>query len=215
MGIFNFKKKSKKEVSYKDKTFILCHENDINKLMEVLCRKFNIDNSGNGNTLEIHNNDICISVAVFSQSMGENEEKFIKDQANRVYGHFYDVDTQHIDIKTNLLYSIHMTKSMIFVNYSFVYDDEFDKKTFVEEIFASLLNEIQGIMLIMDEKEDGIYCEGKSSNRAMELILSVKGESSLLNYVPDETFHMTSENGEINEEQIERRKRILNQIRNF
>lgn len=219
MGIFNLFKKSKKdkkpdteekfnkEVSMKDKMFILSRENDFNKISEVLCRKFNINNSGESNVFEIHNNDINVSAVIFTKSMGEEEEKLVKDQAERVYGHFYEVDTQYTDIKTNLLYSLSLSQAIIFVNYSFIEDEEFDKKTFIEQTFASILDEINGVMLLMDDEEDGIYCKGEREDIAMELILSDKGKSTLENYLPNEGFKLTSENNEISYEQVKRRLR--------
>lgn len=204
----NNKKHSGEEKSYLGKTFILCTEEDVNRIMDVLCNTFGISNNGDGHTINIHNQDINISVAVFTTSMGEDEKALIKDQVSRVYGHFYNVNTEKIDIKTNLLYSIDITQGMVFIDYSFIEDDDFDKRSMIEKKFASVLNELNGVMLIMDEDEDGIYCEGKKdSERAMELILSDKGNSSLLKYLPEQTFTMTWEDGKISEEQINRRLR--------
>lgn len=48
MGIRNLFRKSKAEdvrKTYDGKTFILSSYDDINKLMDILCKKFNIDNS--------------------------------------------------------------------------------------------------------------------------------------------------------------------------
>ena len=221
MGLKNlFKKPKNKEErkTYEGKTFILSGENDIEKLMSVLCRQFNIDNSGEGNTLTIHNNDIEVSVQVLTETMGEEQAKFINGQINAVCGHFYGVETENSDIKTNLLYAVCRTKAMIFINYSFVDDGEFDKKVFIEETFASFLDELQAVMLIMDEGEDGIYCKSQDGKSVMKLILSDKGRSDLKHYLPEEAFIMTSESGEINDEQIERRKRspkILYHVMNY
>lgn len=209
MGILHLinKNKIQKEISYNDKTFILCMESDLDKLMAVLCRKFNVDNSGDGRALEIHNNDITISLEVLTKSMGEEEDKFIKKQVSSICDHFYNVDTKHEDIKTNLIYTINLTKSMIFINYSFLDHDKEAKKAFVEQSFAEILSEIQGIMLIQDEKEDGMYCQSPDEKRVMELILSDKGKSTLLNYVPYEEFKITPKNSDITDDQFKRRER--------
>lgn len=201
--------KLKKEMSCNDKTFILCMENDVDKLMDILCRKFNVDNKGAGRVLEIENDDICISAEVIGESMGGEEAEFIKSQASSIYNHFYKVDTKYTDIKTNLLYSINLTKSMIFINYSF-HEDKDCKKAYILQTFASVLNEMQGIMLIRGDEEDGFYCQSPDEERCMELILSDKGNSTLLNYVPYEKFELSSENKEISNEQIARRERTRN-----
>ena len=217
MGLMNLLNKLKEEdrikgkIYYNDKTSILCSENDCNNLMGVLCRKFDIDNCGKAKELEIHNEDIYISIKIYSQSMGR-EEAFIKSRTYSICSHFYNVQTIHTDIKTNLLYKINMTKSIISIKYSFVKDDEFDKKAFIENIFASILNEINGIMLICADQEDSLYCQSPDENRIMELILSDKGRSTLLNYVPYEEFLVPYNNNEISDEQIERRKRTRNII---
>lgn len=200
----------KREVSYNDKTFILSMEDDMDKLMDVLCRKFNVDKPEDCKPFEIHHDDIRITVERISQSMGEDEAEFIKSQTSSIYNHFYKVDTQYTDIKTNLLYSINLTKSMIFINYSFHEGDEDYKKAFIEQTFASVLNEMQGIMLIRGEEEDGFYCQSPDEKRCMELILSDKGNSTLLNYVPFEKFELSSKNKEISDEQITRRERTRN-----
>lgn len=202
------KKQSKEVTSYLDKTFILCAENDYARVIKVICDGFGINCDRESHTLNIQNQDIKISVTVFTKVMGNDEEELIRNQVNRVYGHFYEVDTENTDIKTNLLYDIARTNSMVFINYSFIEDEKFDKRSMIEGKFASILNKLQGIMLIIDEEGDGLYCQGnKDSGRTMELILSDRGNSSLLKYIPQQIFTMTSENGQISEEQISRRLR--------
>lgn len=211
MGLKNMFRKSKdKEAvrTYNGKAFILSGENDFEKIMDVLCRRFNIDNSGEGNTMTIHNNDIEISVQVLTEEMGEDAAKFISGQVNGICGHFYGVETEHTDIKTNLLYAVGRSKSMIFVNYSFLDDGKFDKKSFIEETFATVLNELLAVMLIIGkDAEDGVYCQSQDDDKVMDLILSDKGRSDLEHYLPEDVFTMTSENNTINDEQIDRRKR--------
>lgn len=213
MGIKNLftknkqKDKIKQEVSYNNKTYILCREENTDKLMDVLCRKFGIDNDNFETSLELHKDDISISVQMISQSMGEEKAKYINGQANSICGHFYNIETKHTDIKTNLLYGLSMTKAMISVDFSFLEDDEFDKKTYIEETFGSVLYELQGIMLIMGEEGDGIYCQSEDNDKVMDLILSDKGRSTLKHYLPEEPFEMTPEKNNIGEEEIARRKR--------
>lgn len=200
------KKTSGEEKSYSSKTFILCAEEDYIRIMNVICDGFGVSCNGEGHTFSISSQDIKIEVTVFTKAMGQDEESLIKNQVDRVYGHFYEVNTENTDIKTNLLYDISRTNGMVFINYSFIEDGTFDKKSMIEGKFASILNEIQGIMLIMGEEEDGFYCQGdEDRGRAMELILSDKGNSSILKYIPEQTFTMTSENSDLNDEQIKRR----------
>lgn len=191
-----------KEELYSGKAYILCTERDLDKIMNVICNIFNINSSGNGNTIQIHNKDIKVNVTVFATSMGEEIQVFIKDQVQRTYGHFYEVKTEHIDIKTNLLYKLQQTCGFVNIEYSFIPEDGINKQFMIEEMFVRTLLELQGVILLPG-KEDGLYCKGK--DRAMELILSDGGNSSLIGYLPEQTFSMKAEDGQLEEEQINRR----------
>lgn len=144
MGILDRLKNNKaknncgEEKSYLSKTFILCAEEDYIRIMNVICDGFGISCNGEGHTLSINSQEMKISVTVFTKAMGEDEEGLIKDQVDRVYGHFYEVNTENTDIKTNLLYDIARTNGMIFINYSFIEDENFDKKSMIEGKFASM-----------------------------------------------------------------------------
>ncbi len=214
MGILS-KLKRKKDIDNKisnenqkviGKIFIFSIQNNLNIIMNNICKHFNIDNEDRGNNIELKNNDIEISVDVFTSSMNGETGKFIEEQINRTYGHFYNVDTKHTDIKTNLLYKISTSKGFISISYSFIKDDNFDKKAMIEYEFIDILDQIEGIMLIIDENQDGFYCKGKEEN-TMELILSDDGNSSLSKYVPDEKFTMKAEKGGLTKNQINRRLR--------
>ena len=57
-------------------------------------------------------------------------------------------------------------------------EDIEDKKTMIEDMFVSILNDLEGIILIQnqDEKEDGMFCSGENGEKL--LILSDKGGSA-------------------------------------
>ena len=100
MSIRNiFKKKEPKEPTYSGSCFILAAESNFNKVMDCLCNAFGISTDGEGNTINLNNNDIKIRIGVFSDTGNNEEKEFIKDQIGRIYGHFYEVNTDKNDIK--------------------------------------------------------------------------------------------------------------------
>lgn len=213
LNIFNKKKQEreilkaddevKKEELYYGRVVIFCAEEDLDKIMNVICDTFGISSSGNGNTLELHNGDINIYVNVTTAIMGDDAKAYIKEQVNPTYGHFYEVETEYIDNKTNVLYKIDATRGFVMITYSCNYENEDATTKMIMEMFASTLSELNGIILL-NEEDDGLYCE---SDRGIELILSEEGKSTLPNYLPHEEFTMTPESGQVNEEQINRRLR--------
>ncbi|WP_252236759.1 DUF4272 domain-containing protein [Clostridium sp. CH2] len=193
--------KTSNEEKHSGKAFIFCEERELNKIMNALCHAFNINTDGNGNTIELHNEDIDIFVTTVTEEMGDDAKTFIKNQINSTYGHYYHVDTEYVDNKINVLYKIDLSHGFIIIDYSFNAEDEDDKKAMIMERFSKTLPELKGILLLCD-KEDGLYCE---NDRGIELILSESGKSTVFNYLPKQEFTITPEDGQVTEEQISRR----------
>ena len=172
---------------YEGKSFIFSDIPSQEKIIQVLCTTFGLDPEGKGDTLVLHNGDIEIRLAVASESAGEKAEEFIKRQVEGTCDHFYQVKTGVVDVKTNLLYQIGRARSFVLVEYAFDVEDEEDiedKKTMIEDMFVSILNDLEGIILIQnqDEKEDGMFCSGENGEKL--LILSDKGGSAFTRYLP-------------------------------
>ena len=87
---------------YEGKAFIFSDIPSQEKIIQVLCATFGLDPEGIGDTLVLHNGDIEIRLAVASESAGEQAEEFIKKQVEETCGHFYQVETGVVDVKTNL-----------------------------------------------------------------------------------------------------------------
>ncbi|MBE6071404.1 MAG: DUF4272 domain-containing protein [Clostridium butyricum] len=205
MGILDkLKKKKEKEEKYSGRYFILSSENYFDKIINSLCNTFGISSDGEGNTINLNNNDIHIKIGVFCDSNNDDEKELIKDQVGRVYGHFYEVETEKTDIKTNLLYKLDLTHGLIIVNYVFDNENVEEKKAMIEYPLIGVLKEIDGIILFSGE-EDGLYCPSYNDDKALELILSDGGKSGLQSYLPYEEFTMTVDKNDITEEQINRR----------
>ena len=143
---------------------------------------------GKGDTLVLHNGDIEIRLAVASESAGEKAEEFNKETGGgNLRAIFIRLKQGLVDVKTNLLYQIGRARSFVLVEYAFDVEDEEDiedKKTMIEDMFVSILNDLEGIILIQnqDEKEDGMFCSGENGEKL--LILSDKGGSAFTRYLP-------------------------------
>lgn len=199
MGLFNRKKKEK----YEGKIFLFSSIPVMDKIVTSIAEHFGIKSDGAGNTLSLNNNDIAVQVLVVSDDLGEEGAEFIKDQVSRTWGHFYQIATDHTDIKTNLLYKIKMTKGLVIIDYSFDGEEILNKKQLIETMFIGVLETIDALMLLTGE-DDGFYLGGDDGKR--QLILSEQGVSSMSAYYPEQKFELTA--GEhINHEQIERRLR--------
>lgn len=205
MGIFDRLKKQKQEVlPTEGSIFLFCAESSLYKIMDEISRVFGLVSEGQGNTIELHNGDMAIYVQTVTAEMGEEAQAYIKDQVERTWGHFYEVETEDTDIKTNVLYQIQMTRGFAQIKYSYIPDETLDKQAMIADLFGQTLEELRGILLVPGDT-DGLYC--KWENQDMELVLDDSGESGLIHYLPVQVFAMTSEDGEVTEEQVERRRR--------
>ena len=196
---------------YEGKSFIFSDIPSQEKIIQVLCTTFGLDPEGKGDTLVLHNGDIEIRLAVASESAGEKAEEFIKRQVEGTCDHFYQVKTGVVDVKTNLLYQIGRARSFVLVEYAFDVEDEEDiedKKTMIEDMFVSILNDLEGIILIQnqDEKEDGMFCSGENGEKL--LILSDKGGSAFTRYLPYQEPDLKA-GKDITQEQVDRRMRTM------
>ncbi|MGN2370888.1 DUF4272 domain-containing protein [Clostridium cagae] len=162
--VISTEEKISNEEKHSGKAFIFCEERELNKIMNALCHAFNINTDGNGNTLELHNEDIDIFVTAVTEEMGDDAKTFIKNQINSTYGHYYHVDTEYVDNKINVLYKIDLSHGFIIIDYSFNAEDEDDKKAMIMGMFSKTLPELKGILLLCDE-EDGQVTEEQISRR--------------------------------------------------
>ena len=196
---------------YEGKAFIFSDIPSQEKIIQVLGATFGLDPEGMGDTLVLHNGDIEIRLAVASESAGEQAEEFIKKQVEGTCGHFYQVETGVVDVKTNLLYQIGRARSFVLVEYAFDVEDEEDiegKRTMIEDMFVSVLNDLEGIILIQnqEEKEDSMFCCGENGEKL--LILSDKGGSAFTRYLPYQEPDLKA-GKDITQEQVDRRMRTM------
>lgn len=196
---------------YEGKSFIFSDLPSQEQVMGVLCRTFGVDPEGKRDTLVLHNADIEIRLAVACESAGEQAEEFIKRQVEGTCDHFYGIKTEAVDVKTNLLYQIGRARGFILVEYAFDVEDEEDiedKKTMIEDTFISILNDLEGIILIQnqEEKEDSMFCCGENGEKL--LILSDKGGSAFRRYLPYQEPALKA-GKDLTQEQVDRRNHTM------
>lgn len=186
--------------------YIFSALSSLEEIMGVLCTAFGVSPEGQKDTLELHNGDMAIHVSVACESEGEGAKKFIGEQIQGTWTHFYEVKTGAVDVKTNLLYQIGWSTAFLLVEYAFIPDEDLDKKVDIEDMFVQTLDNLEGVMLIQDE-EDQIFCQGEYGERL--LVLSDTGGSAFRRYLPYQAAVLKA-GGSISQEQYDRRMRSRN-----
>ncbi len=203
----------KKKEPVKGNLFMLGMENDMEKIMQIFEKAFGVEHSQGGNTLTLKDGDITVQILVATKSMGEDAEAHIKDQSGKVLGHFYEVEAQKPDVKTNLMHQLSMTNSFVTVAYSFepkskeYPKSEKQKLEFIKAPFFDSLAEWGAVMLVM-ENPDGIFY--KDAGGSIRLILDEKGKSEVDIFMPYVMQEPDFEGAP--EEALERRKESRRQL---
>lgn len=198
-----FGRKQKEAEQYEGKIFLFSSISVMDQIVMAIADHFSVSADGDSNTLSLKNGDIAAQILVITDELGGEDMEFVKDQVGRTWGHFYQIATDHTDIKTNLLYKLRMTKGLIIINYTFNADEILYKKQLLETMFAEVLEKIDALMLLTGEDE-GFYLSSDDGKR--RLILSEQGDSEMRLYLPEQKFELTA-GDDINYEQIKRRQK--------
>ena len=84
------------------KMFLYTVIDSLQVVMDGLCRNFGIRPNRRTNRIELQNGDIKMSVTIMCTDMGEKAQNLIKEQAGELWRRFYQVETEHTDVKINL-----------------------------------------------------------------------------------------------------------------
>ena len=188
---------------YEGSVYLFCYVDTLEEVMQVLCKKFGVGNDGKGNTLELHNGDIDLYVEVAALDMGEEAANFLGRQKGAVCGHFAEVETEAVDVKTNLLLTIDRARSCVAIVFSFDNNNVEQKLQMVCTPFFDSLSELCAVMMVRGN-QDYIYWVDENGER--KLILSEDGRSDLTKFLPRELPNEPIAK-DIEPEQIERRTR--------
>ena len=197
--MFSLKKDKKEE----GQMFLLCAEMDMEKIMTAICKSFGLSRGNNSSNITLSAEGISIQINAITEEMGEDAKKFVGEQKNGIWGHFWHVPAEKqkdTDRKINVLHQIKMTHGFCSINYSFEGNHLKEKKQELTDKLTKTLTELRGLLLVVGDGEDCLL-EGNG-----RILLSDKGKSqvdSFMPYMDRELINMPKEG--ISEEQMQRR----------
>lgn len=74
--------------------------------MKCLRDAFDVPGSVHDADLKLHNGDLDVTIRVYCESAGGEEQELVRGWSDRSRGHFSRVETAAVDVKTNLLYQL-------------------------------------------------------------------------------------------------------------
>jgi hypothetical protein len=187
-----------------NKLFLLIVEQDLGTVMETICHTFGLPNKGTGNTVEVNNGRMELSIWVFSKGM-EETEAFCKEQTNAVWGHFHGVETEYTDHKLNMLYQIQGSGSFVIVEYRCEDEDTAQVNELLEQL-AGLLHRMEGLLLANNGT--------RILDKELRLVLSDEGDSELASFFPAERKLPPDFYDDAPPERVARRNRSVEFLRN-
>ena len=101
------------------KILLFCKEPSPEQIMKCLRDAFDVPGSVHDADLKLHNGDLDVTIRVYCESAGGEEQELVRGWSDRSRGHFSRVETAAVDVKTNLLYQLEGTESIVSVDYTF------------------------------------------------------------------------------------------------
>ena len=101
------------------KIFLFCKESSQERIMKCLRDAFDVPGSAHDTGLELHNGNLNVTLRIYCESAGDEEQELVRSWSDRARGHFSRVETAVVDVKTNLLYQLEGTESIVSVDYVF------------------------------------------------------------------------------------------------
>jgi len=101
------------------KILLFCKEPSPERIMKCLRDAFDVPGSVRDADLKLHNGDLDVTIRVYCESAGGEEQELVRGWSDRSRGHFSRVETAAVDVKTNLLYQLEGTESIVSVDYTF------------------------------------------------------------------------------------------------
>lgn len=167
------------EVKKSAELFLFSREENLEVIMDSFLECFGMPKADVGNQLHLRNNTVEISIVTFLTFMGEDYQRFIKDQKNRVLGHFASVQEGDPDIQVNLIHHIQQCNCFIDCKIECFQEDERAQQ--------GCLNEIIDVLLRFLKKVDGVLLINGATavlNADGQLIMSDEGQTQLDYYFP-------------------------------
>ena len=170
------------------KILLFCKETSQERIMKRLRDAFDVPGNSHDAGLELHNGNLDVTINIYCESAGGEERDLVRGWSDRSRGHFSRVETAAVDVKTNLLYQLEGTESIISVDYTFegeesdfLTEEEEAAKRNMEQTLFGVLSDIRAVMAFRGEKR-GFYCLDASGTE--KLILDGNGNSELESFLP-------------------------------
>lgn len=188
MGFLNHRKKNKEPKRVEKYGLLFCLEGNYTKIIDRIEALFQDKpdqeiNTNKANYYTLRNNDmeiVFVASGLTKEKEGQQEND-IKDQLKGVQGFVYSIQTEHVDIKRNLLYHLRQCKG--FVQIVFRFDSASAQET------AEKMQNMVSPVLMVAEKLQGVLTFGDGTafiNSKGQLILGQKGNTKLEYYMPAE-----------------------------
>lgn len=126
--------------------------------------------------------DAHLKMVVYSAEMSEEAKQYVQTRKKIVREHFREVETEHMDVKINLLHQILMTSSVVEIDCIYKEKTGVGRENHIRELFTGFLPKLKAIMVTEDETEilgeegrlllsdQGRMESAKRRERSMELI---------------------------------------------
>lgn len=175
--------------------YLLAVEDRLEQLMAGLARAFGPAASpARQNRLTIKGEEYAAHVVVISRTMSEELSQLVKDQTEKVWQHFHQVETEHADLKINLLHQIRLTRALVQLQC----DGEIQA---LQDGLLAAAKACQGILLV-DSARSVLDSRGV-------LLLDDTGHSEAEGFLPLEVAVPAEYWQGAQEEQIQRRNRSM------
>ncbi len=132
---------------------------------------YDANDSKNNNIFTFKNDGMLM---IFTVHTKDEDKKYTEEQLKGVYDYFYQINTEHLEIKRNLLHHLHMCQSVIEIYASYNESNQDDEALVINQILDTTIN-LNGLLTNGME----MLCNGMG-----KCILDVDGDSDFEYYMP-------------------------------
>ncbi len=170
MGLFSKRKPLKITEINK---LIFCPYRNKEQILAVLEQAFDMESGGSGDQITLTNGDMFI--AFTAASMDDENQSFARDQIEGAWNYFRQVETEHTEIRRNLLHHLRMCRGVVSIHagYEGPYNPEKE-----EDILSQIYHGACALDGILTKGMD-VLCDCKGNP-----IFDKHGNSNLSFYMP-------------------------------
>lgn len=174
MGLFSNKKPQTQE-KIEIHEMIFCTWSDPEAILSQLEQVFGMKSDGTGDQITLSKEDMLIAFTVCTPEDEGEKGEYTKQQLQGVWGHFRQVETEHLEVQRNLLHHLRMCRSMIRVYACYNAPQNPTKE---EQITAQIRNVALCVQGLLTQGMD-VICDAQGMP-----IFDKQGNSKLESYMP-------------------------------